>query len=530
VVQRKVLGSGKVVKKAFFMKDRHVRFRHEGEHTKVPKVVYLAERGECYDLVLVFSSASGSGKTVELAASSVTRHACLTLITKIATDIEDEDIDEALKVALEGETRSDIRNKLAFEKLKESIAALIRPHSVSLDKILDAVGIDELTIVVALDEGSSCPLIVRSIISNRFNAKTCLKGLFPDKVKNILFSIAGTGVASPSIGSDGGNFRHLKTWPVGNKFLYPRMALEDNNIELIFPGGTEPTAATMGEIETRLPILSCMMENARMASIALMFLHNTFAKQELMYRPIDEGNILQEVARLFMNSNGLQELREEPIKARAAAACAFAMMLFQCTKEDSVILPTQAKVEEFISKFECGVQFDKTISDCVVMGSQALVRKRLLATYGLLEPNQDSNVQKDYPVHRPFIMPPSQQLIAMHLLGIDFALIVAANPFGFEVLSTHTMKVALAASSVVAWQSRKLVADTLELVGCKVDKFGTHEDAIRSGKNYRIRLSSATVTIENCCHGRTPMSSPTRLPSMLKLKSSLEPTVARLLS
>jgi hypothetical protein len=93
-----------------------------------------------------------------------------------------------------------------------------------------------------------------------------------------------------------------------------------------------------------------------------------------------------------------------------------------------------------------------------------------VSTFGLLEPNDYDTMTT------PFKMRPSQQLIALSLLGINLSQLVRADPFGFEVLSTHTMKAALAASSAVAWMYRKSVKETLGKVGCMVDETGTHED------------------------------------------------------
>lgn len=72
----------------------------------------------------------------------------------------------------------------------------------------------------------------------------------------------------------------------------------------------------------------------------------------------------------------------------------------------------------------------------------------------------------------------SQQLIALSLLGVDLSELVRSDPFGFEVLSTHTMKAALAASSVVAWEARKSVKEALEKVGCMKDKKATHSETV----------------------------------------------------
>mmetsp|Transcript_23222 Transcript_23222/g.38462 ORF Transcript_23222/g.38462 Transcript_23222/m.38462 type:complete len:257 (+) Transcript_23222:130-900(+) len=212
----KINGAEAVVdaKIAYFMRDENIRFRHEGDQDAVREVIYLAAEqvgeqfvhsaGEGGNTVAVFYSASGSGKTVELAASSVTRGVDLTLITKIERDIRKQQIEETLeneRIESESDQERDLRrirtrNVLAFGQLRAHISALVTKYADSWTKILKAASTDGLKLVVALDEGATCPNLVRSIISNRSQAAERLHQLFPGIRVTVLFSIGGTCVAS----------------------------------------------------------------------------------------------------------------------------------------------------------------------------------------------------------------------------------------------------------------------------------------------------------------------------------------------
>ncbi|CAB9518085.1 expressed unknown protein [Seminavis robusta] len=204
-----------------------------------------------------------------------------------------------------------------------------------------------------------------------------------------------------------------------------------------------------------------------------------------------EGKILDDVCQLFIASNGLYDLVETPIRQGPVAACCFAMLLFQCTKEQEqpMVLETDEELNAFMSSFGCGFEFDKQVSE-VFANSSTHARFLLLSKYALVEPNPASKTERGKAIDNPFMMRPAQQLIALRLLGINLSALVSSNPFGFEVLSTHTMKTALAASSAVAWERRNSVKETLEVVGCKiVEGGGTHVDAkaeFEELKNYFV--------------------------------------------
>lgn len=211
-----------------------------------------------------------------------------------------------------------------------------------------------------------------------------------------------------------------------------------------------------------------MLANARMASIALKKLYEFNNETE----NIKEGKILDEVCLLFIASNALNRLLSN-IRAKAAvAACSLAIHLFQCTLDDELVLDSDEELDKFMYNYGCGFEFDPKIATQIGGSCSEHARSLLLSKYALLEPNPEQSPAVGVPIHKPFLMRPAQQLIALHLLGIKLSNLVSASPFDFEILSTHTMKAALAASSVVALGDRKSVKETLELVGCQVKPKG----------------------------------------------------------
>ena len=493
-------------KDAFYMKregEYGISFRHEGNSDKSPQIVYLEAYAEWDKLfyksvpsddgkVALYYSASGSGKTVELAASSVTRHADLALLVTLDRDVTESEIDDKLKDDTDPtKDRKTKRNEISLGFLCDAIKELLRNNSnevlgpqnhwSSFVEILKAQPEEGLTVVVGIDEASSCPTVVRSIISvkpataSRALRQFVFQKLMENKdaresreahkmTENLkfIFSIAGTGAASSTIGSDSGRFEHNTPSAANHSYLYPRMALKEREIKLCLPGGIYPSVITLESIEKSLPILHCMIENARMASIALKELRD---RAKSYIQAIVEKAIVDTVCRLFIRSNGLWLMSDKPITKSAVGACAFAMMLFQ---EDTPVFGSTAEKERYFSNFSCGLDFDLGVTKMFEAHTQEAARKILVAKFGLLEPTYDTTETT-----KSFVMQPSQQLIALNLLGIELSQLVRADPYGFEVLSTHTMKAALAASSVVAWEGRKSVKETLESVGCMVDKNGT---------------------------------------------------------
>lgn len=75
----------------YFVTDGSIKFRHQGSDRHTPDVFFLkSRRANSYlDKVVVQFSASGSGKTVDLAGSSVSRGAHLTIIVAFTDGAQD---------------------------------------------------------------------------------------------------------------------------------------------------------------------------------------------------------------------------------------------------------------------------------------------------------------------------------------------------------------------------------------------------------------------------------------------------------
>ena len=135
----------------------------------------------------------------------------------------------------------------------------------------------------------------------------------------------------------------------------------------------------------------------------------------------------------------------------------------------------QSELYTWLLEMRCGLEFEADVKKKVNINRPAgagLVNT-LVAKYGLLEPNDlpisESTIQK------PFEMRVSQQLVALHLLGVNLSEMVAANPYGFEVLSTQIIKAALAASSVVLEASRPSIGASLKKIGFQTQPSITHQ-------------------------------------------------------
>ena len=68
-----------------FVTDGNIKFRHEGWDDASPPILFLTDLQE-NSKVLLFCQASGSGKTVELAGSAVSRGAHLSLVCRMDSD------------------------------------------------------------------------------------------------------------------------------------------------------------------------------------------------------------------------------------------------------------------------------------------------------------------------------------------------------------------------------------------------------------------------------------------------------------
>eukprot|EP00978_Attheya_sp_CCMP212_P037134 scaffold173295_cov41-Attheya_sp.AAC.4 len=78
----------------------------------------------------------------------------------------------------------------------------------------------------------------------------------------------------------------------------------------------------------------------------------------------------------------------------------------------------------------------------------------------------------------PFKLSAPQELVTLKLLGIDLTKLVELTPNGYEVLTTHVIKCALAAASVVKLDSRPTVKEMLHMIGFQPQERFTDPDVI----------------------------------------------------
>jgi hypothetical protein len=105
-----VNGSPKT-KSHFIRLDKTIDFRHRGESKATPKNVVLVKNNDLGDMVAVFHSGSGTGKSVELAGSSFVRSTDFTLLVQLKDWVDFEKIDK-------GNTYVSDRNLKAWDQLK----------------------------------------------------------------------------------------------------------------------------------------------------------------------------------------------------------------------------------------------------------------------------------------------------------------------------------------------------------------------------------------------------------------------------
>ena len=117
----------------------------------------------------------------------------------------------------------------------------------------------------------------------------------------------------------------------------------------------------------------------------------------------------------------------------------------------------------------------------------------MVAVFGLLEP---SDVMKEMngglAIAPPLTMNPAQQLVAAYMLGIDLAEMLEPSWIGFEVLATHSVKCAIAASMAVERSSRPSLKETLQHVGFRLDKNAT-SDAVTEEWNKMDNFQAVCV-------------------------------------
>lgn len=340
-----------------------------------------------------------------------------------------------------------------------------------------------LKIVVAIDEGSGCPLAIRSIIHNQADAATVVARALGTEHVEIMFSVAGTGALSGAIGSNTDNFEiespsaRSMTKELCNHFL-------GSGLSLKLPGDQEVQQVTYERIRETLPAVATLMENGRMASITATRLRNLAASSKST-AVVVEADIVSSTVDSFMKSNGMQILTREGNEKlkRTVAACAFAVHLFQWGNgTDGIPTPYDSlEFQKFMNSMRCGVEFSEHVEKTVgVPGAKLNTMQRIVRNFGLLEPSVHAGaMQPGFEAKNLFVMTSAQQLVALTLLGMTASSFLEASPFGFEILSTHVAKCAIAASSVIKEPERPNLQTTLSKIGFRLDPHDNTDSSVK---------------------------------------------------
>jgi hypothetical protein len=404
-------------------------------------------------------SASGTGKTVDLAGSSASLGAHLTIIVSVKEPEGDYDT-------------TDARNEASMVLLQNKCKKVLK-YTPILGKLRKLATKEfPLKIVFAIDEGSSCKNLVRSIIDNQHNSKKAIAAglLFDTDTLGVRFMVGGTGAATGTIGSNTPNFIAVNPTGISHTADLCNLFLGDSVI-LTLPGETEAQQVTYQTIVDKLPALATLMTNGRMSSIAARMLRKWDRAD-----PVVEANIVSTTVASYMQSNRMQELAGKHELRHLVAACAFAVHLFQWTKDNGDAAPSNnALYQDFMDSMTCGVTFIPRAISLVGLTHMNPIQ-RIVRHFGLLEPTlrPPRPGEKAYNL---FVMRPAQQLVALTMLGIDTASMLEASPFGFEVLSTHVAKCAIAVSSAIDVSTRPDLQKILTKIGFTVDEHAT-SDAI----------------------------------------------------
>jgi hypothetical protein len=240
--------------------------------------------------------------------------------------------------------------------------------------------------------------------------------------------------------------------------------------------------------DKRLPVAAVLMENGRMASIAAAVL-----KKHPTEVPVVEANLVGIIVTSFMNSNGLKELVEDTDKRHMVAAAAIAVHLFQDdVSQKGRCYPDQSdEYEQMVSEMSFALPLHAEI-DGSIGGSKGCIEK-LVSRYGILEPNIESPPKPGERIQTPYVMKPAQQLVALYMLDVELGGMLESTPFGFETLSTHLIKCAVAASVTVRYDCRPSLHMVLSKIGFVFDEQSTSDEIKKvwsEMKNYKATCST----------------------------------------
>jgi len=462
------------------------RFRHQGRENNIVPKVFLSktfkdreksEKNKCDEKIpFVFYSASGTGKTVEIAGSGYTRGAALTIVhdASKSSDVaktEEGEIDEEAFAAnltsiadkyINGATYSKILKPIIddiFERdrVMESVEGATAPSRSDTEKAMNDIGNANvngehtISIVLAIDEASACPAFVKKIISNCTVAGEHVVETFCGDHKGkqlkfhnieVLFSFAGTGASNTAVGSLPENYYNLE----------PSALPESETVyEVLRSISAKPSnLPAFAELTQTYPVLGCMVKhNARMISIFLKTLSTNPWK--IKY-PYTQNDLISEVFDKFIDCNGLAELKTSKDQIKVAAQ-ALAVHLFQRRFNEGPQIDDEALLE-----FKYGIAFDP-LTDLVSM-------KKLVSRYGLVTPQVTPKEMKDSS-EAPFMIDETMQLLCLWMLmqgrvqGYSDGLLQTSS-FGLEVLATKIVSAVVTASMTLPPDKRPTLPELLQ--------------------------------------------------------------------
>jgi len=485
------------------------KFRHGGDPGAAPSTVFISEHPVTEteqplvkNVVRVYHQESGSGKTVELAASAYTRDALFTIMITLNADVK---LITDGHVGLHGvddetertNTRKAYRRRDALRALTNAVKATwdkgLKPDDflglkdlISFIKELDGkrkdqggYGMATLHIVVAIDEAGSQPNLVKAVIRDYEDFGTTLgryimcgcdfdgslhqvgsvdEGATPAKLKvegledplktltvNVLFSIAGTGASQGTVGSVASNFIHLK----------PSAKAKPEEVYDILrqaytKGITDPIIPQYGELK-QFPLLKALVDsNARMISVYMncaktLQKNNENTNKKANTHAQEQGAILAHTFAKFMASNGMFSLSNEASFARLTAHRAIAVLLFQQTTS----FPHGLK-DIHVSEMDYGISFERVNED----DKNKTIMQKLVAEYGLVTAKPFRAKSENKPVAKPFELSGAMQLLCLWLIqgGTQAPTdksFLGTTSTSFETLTGLLVSAAIGASSVV---------------------------------------------------------------------------------
>lgn len=201
--------------------------------------------------------------------------------------------------------------------------------------------------------------------------------------------------------------------------------------------------------ETHLPILKEMLHNGRMNSIAC-------SRIKEQADIVNEAELINCIINDFVDADGLIKLVSEELQ-QVMGACAFATILFQKRASKNVNLVAGVRC--------CAPNIPRDTADCSIgilekkansMVSTSLsVTQYLMEVLDLIKPRKGMQWEDNGKLlDSSFVLTVPHELVTLQLVGMDLKKVLAMTTFGYKSLTTHVIKRALAATSVVELETR----------------------------------------------------------------------------